>query len=172
MNKTVVRDEIPADIVTIRDINLRAFGQPTEADLVDALRVSCKEVVSLVAVEDRRVVGHILFTPVTVDGSSIIGGMGLGPMAVVPEKQRLGIGSMLVRAGLEQLKKEGCPFVVVLGHPQYYPRFGFVPASRFGLRSQWDGSPDEAFMVLELTNDALKNTCGIIRYRHEFDAAV
>lgn len=172
MNRIIVRSEIPTDVVTIRNINARAFGQPTEADLVDSLRRSYKEVISLVAVEDRQIVGHILFTPVTIDGSSTISGMGLGPMAVIPEKQRMGVGSMLIRAGLERLKKVGCPFVVVLGHPKYYPRFGFVLASRCGLRSQWEGVPGEAFMVLELVTNALKNIRGIARYRAEFDAAV
>jgi putative acetyltransferase len=104
-----------------------------EADIVDALRSSCPEALSLVAIQDTHVVGHMLFTPVTIDGASIVGGMGLAPMAVLPEKQRLGIGSRLVRAGLEQLRHVGCPFVIVLGHPEYYPRFGFLPASRFGL---------------------------------------
>jgi putative acetyltransferase len=172
ISEVTVRTELPADVEAIRNINIWAFGRPTEADLVDMLRRTCKGLISLVAVEDGHVVGHILFSPVTINGFCLTGGMGLGPMAVLPEKQRSGIGSRLVREGIERLKRAGCPFVVVLGHPQYYPRFGFVPASRFGLRSQWEGIPDEAFMITELTEGALRSARGVIRFQREFDAAV
>ncbi len=172
MINVVIRVETSADIDAVRNINVRAFGQPTEADIVNALRMSCRNALSLVAVEDNAVVGHILFTPVTIDGSSIAGGMGLAPMAVIPEKQRMGIGSQLVRAGLERLKQAGSPFVIVLGHPEYYPRFGFVPASRYGLSCRWQGVPDEAFMVLVLRSQYMNSIHGIVRYRPEFEIGV
>jgi len=98
--------------------------------------------------------------------------MGLAPMAVLPERQRNGVGSALVRRGLELLRYDACPFVVVLGHPDYYPRFGFDRASRFGLRSQWDGVPDEAFMVKVFDPDVLPAGGGIARYRDEFDSVL
>jgi putative acetyltransferase len=156
----------------VRNVNRRAFGQSTEGEIVDVIRMSCPEAISLVAVEGEYVVGHILFSPVKIDGSSIAGGMGLAPMSVLPEKQRLGIGSNLVHAGLDQLRKADCPFVIVLGHPGYYPRFGFKPASQYGMSCQWPGVPDKAFMVLVLNEGVLKGIQGIIRYRTEFDVAM
>lgn len=98
--------------------------------------------------------------------------MGLAPMAVLPERQRQGIGSTLVRAGIDVLWERNCPFIIVLGHSGYYPRFGFVPASRHGLLCQWDGIPDEAFMVLILDDDAMAAASGAARYRREFDQAM
>lgn len=172
MSSVIIRTETNADYAAVREINIRAFGQPTEAGLVDALRSSCGEAVSLVAVENDTVVGHILFTPITIDGTSVTGGMGLGPMAVAPEKQRSGIGSTLVREGLRKVRRAGCPFVIVLGHPMYYPKFGFMPASRHGLTSQWSGVPDEAFMILVFKRGVLEGVRGVVRYREEFDVAV
>jgi putative acetyltransferase len=98
------------------------------------------------------------------------GGMALAPLAVLPEYQRQGIGSALVKAGLQILHSRCCPFVMVLGHPGYYSRFGFEPASRAGLRSQWEGVPDEVFMVLILDSSSMADVAGIARYRLEFDA--
>ena len=150
-------------------VNQLAFGQPAEADLVDRLRETGAEFLSLVA-EDDTVVGHILFTPVIIEdrGHRVVG-MGLAPMAVLPDRQRRGIGSQLVTRGLELLRERGCPFVVVVGHPEYYPRFGFERASKHGLASQWDGMPDEAFMVLILDAEAMSGTSGVAKYRDEFN---
>ncbi len=167
----MIRDELPGDVAAVRSINTLAFGRPAEARLVDCLRTACPEAISLVAVEEGIVVGHILFTPATIDGAGL-GGMGLAPMAVLPGKQRSGIGSALVKAGLARLREMNCPFVIVLGHPAYYPRFGFVPASRAGLCSQWPGVPDEAFMVLALDPGRLSGVHGTARYRPEFDEAL
>jgi len=168
-----IRRERPEDIAPIRTVNEAAFEQTTEADIIDALRDVCPDVLSLVAESDGEIVGHILFSPVTIeDGSPSRQGMGLAPMAVTPDRQRQGIGSELVQAGLEILRKQGCPFVIVLGHPEFYPRFGFVPASRYGLRCQWEGVPDAAFMVLVLDASSMAGVSGVARYREEFDAAM
>jgi len=166
-----IREEIPADQDAIRKINELAFEHGPEATLVDRLRVSCERYVSFVAVDQGTVIGHILFTPVTLDGGSVVG-MGLAPMAVHPSHQNRGIGSLLVRHGLDYLRESDCPFVIVLGHPSYYPRFGFEPASHYKLYSQWEGVPDEAFMVIVLDKMALPEGGGIARYRDEFDEAM
>ena len=167
-----VRPERSGDIAAVRTINERAFGQSTEAEIVDSIRDACPDAISLVAVDGDEIVGHILFSPVIVGGGSVsVWGMGLGPMAVVPERQRQGIGSRMVREGIEVLRRRNSPFVIVLGHPEYYPRFDFVRASRHGLACQWDGVPDEAFMVLILDQHAMSGVSGRVRYRDEFDQA-
>ena len=89
-------------------------------------------------------------------------------MAVLPDRQRQGIGSQLVRRGLDILRERGCPFVVVVGHPDFYPRFGFEPASLHGLTSQWEGVPDAAFMILVLDVQAMVGVSGVAKYREEF----
>jgi putative acetyltransferase len=164
-----IRLELPQDRTQVRRINELAFGQPAEADLVDRLRQACADSLSLVA-EDDVVVGHILFTPVVIEsaGQRIVG-MGLAPMAVRPDCQRKGIGTRLVTRGLDLLRDRRCPFVVVVGHPEYYPRFRFEPASRHGLVSQWDGIPDAAFLALILDARAMAGISGIARYRDEFN---
>ena len=162
-----VRAETAEDIPALRRVNELAFGQPNEADLVDALRAAARPHISLVAASEGRVVGHIFFSPVTLeaeDSASLI--LGLAPMAVLPEYQRQGIGSRLVREGLEECRRMGCDVVVVVGHPGYYPRFGFAPASRKGLRCEYP-VPDEVFMVAELKPDALRGR-GLVKYRPEF----
>ena len=168
-----IRKEQPGDASVIRLVNEKAFGQPQEADIVDRLRQSCDSLVSVVAVIDGRLAGHILFSPVTIENHGItVRGTGLGPMAVLPEYQGQDIGSRLIQEGLRILRSSSCPFVVVLGHPAYYPRFGFEPASRHGIRSQWDGVPDDAFMVLILNNSVMHGISGVAHYRKEFDEAM
>lgn len=163
-----IRPERPEDIASVRAVNELAFGQPLEAGLVDALRQSCRDSLSLVAVDDE-VVGHILFTPVTIEMEGRrVEGMGLAPMAVLPGRQRQGIGAQLVRHGLDTLRERGCPFVVVVGHPEYYPRFGFERASAHRIASQWEGIPDEAFMVLIFDAGAMRGVSGVAKYRREF----
>ncbi len=166
---TKIRAERPEDAAAIRRVNELAFGQSAEADLVERLRHACDAGLSLVA-EDDGIVGHILFTPVTVKGTAgVVVGMGLAPMAVLPDRQRRGVGSELVRRGLEILRERGCSFVVVVGHPEYYPRFGFEPASKHRLVSQWVGIPDPAFMVLVLNADGMASVSGVAKYRDEFN---
>ena len=165
-----VRPERPADVAGVRHVNRTAFDTTVEADLVDTLRQRADPIVSLVAVAREAIVGHIFFSPVTLSSPSDIQIMGLAPMAVLPERQRQGIGSALVRAGLEECRRRGVAAIVVLGHAGYYPRFGFVPASTFGLTSEYD-VPDEVFMALELAADALRQRAGVIRYHPAFAAA-
>lgn len=165
-----VRNEAPSDHADIRRINRVTFDGPDEADLVDALRTNCPDALSLVATDEGTTVGHILFSPVTLiteDGESP--GVGLAPMSVVPERQREGIGTQLVEAGLHELRSHGVSFVVVLGHPDYYPRFGFTPTAQFGIRSEFPGIPDDVFMILSLESDASFKP-GTIRYHSAFDA--
>ena len=123
--------------------------------------------VSLVAIDGDDIVGHIAFSPVTLSSSATRAIAGLAPMAVLPSYQRRGIGSALVHAGLERCAEVGFSAVVVLGHPKFYPRFGFEPASRFGLRSTYD-VPDDVFMALELVDGALQGTSGVVHYDPAF----
>ena len=164
----IVRAEKTEDREAIHRINEFAFGQPSEANLVDALRANAIPFISLVAVVDDQVVGHISFSPVTVESDKgSFAAIGLAPMSVLPEYQNQGIGSTLVREGLAECKRRGHDIVVVLGHPNYYPRFGFVTASLKGLRSEYDVR-DEVFMVAELREDALGDRRGLVKYHAEF----
>ena len=168
-----IRAEAPADIEQVRKVNESAFAQPNEADIVDQLRQGCDALLSLVALRDEQVVGHILFSPATIEArQGAVAGMGLAPMAVLPDYQRQGIGSELVEVGLGILRERACPFVIVLGHPEYYPRFGFEPASRAGVTCQWPGVPAEAFMLLVLDATGMQDVTGVAHYRAEFGAAM
>lgn len=160
----IIRPETASDIAQIHDVNERAFERAVEADLVDALREQATPFLSFVAEDDGAIIGHICFSPVTIDRAN---GqiMGLAPMAVAPERQNQGIGSQLVRFGLDECRRAGVAAVVVLGHPEYYPRFGFRPASTVGLRSEYD-VPDPVFMVLALTPDV--DLSGVARYHDAF----
>ena len=168
-----IRAEKKEDYSAVQTVNDRAFGTPEEGGIVNKLRELCPDSLSLVAVRDEKIVGHIFFSPVTMDhkGTQIVG-MGLAPMSVLPELQNQGIGSMLVKEGLKRIKGTKCPFVIVVGHINYYPRFGFQPASKFGLKCQWDGVPDEAFMAIIFNEQVMAGVTGIARYRSEFDEAM
>jgi putative acetyltransferase len=162
-----IRSEQTTDAAAVGAVNEAAFGSSKEADIVDTLRRNSAGLISLVAESDGQVVGHILFSPVLLAGEFDAYLMGLGPVAVLPPYQRQGIGSALVREGLNQCREMGCPAVVVLGHPQYYPRFGFVPASRYGISCQFD-VPEEVFMILELQEGALQDLSGEVAYDEAF----
>ena len=161
-----IRQERPDDIAAVRGLNTRAFGQEQEANIVDALRSNGAALLSLVAILNGQLVGHIMYSPVRV-GS--VEGAALGPMAVDPEHQRQGIGSSLVQAGNRQLKDAGCPFIVVVGHADYYPRFGFRPARVQAVTCEWD-VPDDVFMLLVLDHVKAQGVAGVARYRHEFSS--
>lgn len=167
-----VRIERFEDMTAIPALNMKAFGRAAEGEIIDKLRRSCPEILSLVADDNGQVAGHILFSPVVIEGEKgRLIGMGLGPMAVLPELQRQGIGAQLIETGLSMLRQRGCSFVVVVGHPDYYPRFGFERASKYPLSCQWDNLPEEAFMVLILDEQRLDDVKGVVRYREEFNAA-
>jgi putative acetyltransferase len=160
-----IREELPDDAVAIRELNRRAFEQDLEGNIVDALRSNGAALLSLVATLDSRVVGHILYSPASVNGD--VWGAALGPMAVLPEYQRQGIGSRLVEAGNKRLEAAGCPFIVLVGHPEFYPRFGFAPARARGIRCEWE-VPDDVFMVLVLDEAKMQGVSGWARYAREF----
>jgi putative acetyltransferase len=160
----IIRDERPDDIPFVRDVNRLAFEQDQEPNIVDALRSNGAALLSLVAVLDDAVVGHILYSPAFIGG---VEGAGLAPMAVLPEHQRRGIGSRLVEAGNARLKELGCPFIIVLGYADFYPRFGFRPARAVGITCEWD-VPDDVFMIAVLDENRMRGVSGLARYREEF----
>lgn len=162
-----IREELISDRMSVRSIHESAFETSAEANLVDSLRERAAPVISLVAEEQGEIAGHILFSPATLEEHPDLKWMGLAPMAVRAEFQRTGIGSALVRAGLEQCRASEVAAVVVLGHPEFYPRFGFVPASRYGIRCEYD-VPDEAFMVVALQPAALLERNGLVKYHAAF----
>jgi putative acetyltransferase len=110
-----------------------------------------------------------MYSPVSVNEK--LTGAALGPMAVLPDYQRQGIGSKLVEAGNRKLKDAGCPFVIVVGHAPYYPRFGFRPAGAHGIKCEWE-VPDDVFMMLILDHTKMQGVSGLARYRHEFSSIV
>jgi putative acetyltransferase len=165
----MIRAEQSGDSQAIYRVNAIAFGRGHEANLVDRLR-GLPGTLSLVAVEGDAIVGHIFFSPVTLAdaGADNILVLGLGPVAVLPEYQRGGIGSQLIRHGLAQCRQRGGRAVVVLGDPQFYARFGFVPAAEKQLRCEYT-APEGAFRVLELEPGTLEGCRGLVRYRPEFE---
>ncbi len=167
-----VEPEQSGDFEAIYQVNREAFGRPDEAELVTRLRQNSPAFFSYVVRAEGRVVGHVLFTPASIvqaEGWTVTG-LGLAPLAVLPEFQGLGIGSALCRAGLAQIDPEIYPFVIVLGHPDYYPRFGFRPANRYGIRCAYPDVPADAFMVRILNLEAMTGVTGVAYYRPEFDS--
>ena len=163
----LIRDEEQKDWTAVHAVNASALETPAEAGLVNALREQAHPVISLVAVEGGTIVGHIMFSPVSLSGHPGLKIMGLAPMAVAPEYQRKGIGSALVHTGLDRCKQLGFGAVVVLGHPEYYPRFGFSPSTRFGIKCEYE-VPEEVFMVFELLPGYLRGASGTIKYHAAF----
>jgi putative acetyltransferase len=163
----LVRPEEEKDWVAVHALNAAAFESPAEANLVDVLRQQARPVISLVAEEDKMVVGHIMFSPVSLTGHPNLKIMGLAPMAVAQLHQRMGVGSALVRAGLDLCTQLGFGAAVVLGHIEYYPRFGFVPSTRFGIGCEYE-VPKEAFMAVELLSGYLAGRSGTVQYHAAF----
>jgi len=166
-----IREDHPGDIEAIYEVNSVAFPTQAEADLVNALRSAGALLLSLVAVENGNVIGHIAFSPVEIRSEGgTVEAVGLAPLAVLPEYQQKGIGLHLVEWGLQELQAAGHKIVFVLGDPNYYRRFGFVPAARYRIR--WEHkAPDEAFMVKELRSVALEGVTGVVRFLPEFACA-
>jgi HAD superfamily hydrolase (TIGR01509 family) len=165
-----IRPEASDDLASIRQVEQQAFGRFAEADLVDLCRRHGRVTLSLVAVQAGQVVGHILFTPVVLEPPGPDrGGLGIGPLAVLPEWQRKGIGTRLMQTGLELARQQGYDFIVLLGDPHYYSRFGFLPGKGFGLSSEY-GDGDE-FQALELHPGAVTGVSRLVRYAPEFAEA-
>jgi putative acetyltransferase len=163
----VIRPETPGDHTAVQGVNRLAFGRDAEARLVDALRDGGYVRVSLVAEVDSHIVGHILFSTLPIITSlGTIESLALAPMAVIPARQRQGVGSLLVCEGLRDCRESGHRIVLVLGHPEFYPRFGFSAKLTERLRSPFSGP---AFMAVELTPGALEGIEGEVRYPPPFE---
>lgn len=159
-----IRSEEPGQVDQVRRVVQSAFPTDAESRLVDALRANGKAIISLVAAEGDEVVGHVLFSPVSTAPLSAAKGIGLAPVAVDPNHQRQGIGSQLIRHGLQAAKELGYEYCVVLGNPRYYQRFGFKKASSFGLQNEY--GVDDEFMVINLSG--CEGPRGLVRYTSEF----
>ena len=159
----IIRPEQPRDFDQVRGVLQAAFPSAAESKLVDALRANGKAIISLVAVCGEDVLGHILFSPVTTTPPVDVKGIGLAPVAVLPEVQSQGIGSGLIDHGLSLCDEMGYDYCVVLGAPEYYERFGFETASAFGVENEY--GVDEEFMIIQFTDQEVK---GLVRYAPEF----
>ena len=169
--QTTIRSEKPGDYPGIKKVNDLAFGQPNEGILIEKLRENSAFIkeLSLITELDGEIIGHILFFPIWIrEGQNKHRSLALAPMSVLPEYQKKGIGSQLIFKGLETARKLGFKSVIVLGHSAYYPKFGFVVASKFGIKAPFD-VPDEVFMGLELVPDGFKGISGIVQYPKEFE---
>jgi putative acetyltransferase len=164
---TVIRPETAEDREAIWKVNRSAFDSDAEANLVDALRNGGFVEVSLVAEVDEQIAGQILFSRVTIITKvETVEALSLAPLAVLPDHQRQGIGSKLVLAGLESCREQGHKIVVVLGHPSFYPRFGFSAELARQLESPFGGG--EAWMALELVHGAMAGVEGRVEYSPPF----
>jgi len=168
-----IRPENKEDLSTIKNVNDEAFGQPEEGNVINEIRKSDSQILSLVAEIEGSIVGHIFYSEAKIDCNNVsIKGMGLAPMAVLPEYQKQGIGKKLIIDSLEMLNTKDIPFIIVLGHEEYYPKFGFEKASKYDIKCQWKGVPDEAFMIMILDKEIMAGVSGVATYRKEFDEAM
>ena len=154
-----------SDLDAICKLNTAAFAEHGESKAFDQFRKDREDILSLIAEEEDELLGHILFSPVTLktpDG--VIKGMGLGQLAVSPQKQNQGIGTQLAQTGIRQLSQTGCPFIIVIGHASYYPRFGFELSSAHNIQCQWEGIPDSTFMVLILDQHRQNSLSGLASF--------
>jgi len=165
----IIRREKEEDFKDIYEINKQAFKQKDESELIERIRISKNFVpeLSLVAEEDGKIIGHILFSKIKIIGEEEYESLALAPMAVLPELQKQGIGGKLIKEGLNKARELGFNSVIVSGHKDYYPRFGFERASKWNIKCPFQ-VPDEAFMATELNAGALANKSGIVEYPEEF----
>jgi len=166
----IIRTENTDDFTSVYALHKRAFGQTEEPDLVDKLRLSDRFIpdLSLVAEIDGKLVGHILFTKIFIQSEGVNkDSLALAPMAVLPKFQKEGIGKQLIKSGIEKAKALGYESIIVLGHAEYYPKFGFMPASKFAITAPWE-VPDDVFMALELKDNALMSVSGLVNYAQAF----
>ncbi|WP_337873456.1 N-acetyltransferase [Ignavibacterium sp.] len=168
-----IRQENTNDITSVFELNKVAFGQENEAKLVDLLRSGNSFIpeLSLIALFENEIVGHILFSKIKIinENKDKFESLALAPMAVRPEFQHKGIGGQLIQYGLDKARELQHKSVIVLGHKHYYPKFGFIPADKWNIKSPYN-VPKEAFMALELTADGLKNVSGLVEYSMEFES--
>jgi putative acetyltransferase len=160
------RPERPEDRDAIRHLHRAAFPSSVEAELVDRLRATGDLAVSIVLESNGRVVGHAAFSPVSIPHEPTARGVGLAPVAILPDVQRQGLGMALIQAGIAACSARGERFVVVVGEPGYYRRFGFRPASTFGLLDEFGAKA--AFQVLTLRRQAISGKGGLLRYASAF----
>lgn len=165
----IIRQETELDFDQIMEVNSLAFDRESEAHLVNQLREEAYPFISLVAEGEDGIYGHIAFSPCTLDTAPEINIVGLAPMSVLPDFQHSGIGSALIEAGIQRCKDHDIDAIIVLGHSDYYPKFGFRPASYYGLSCEYD-VPSELFMVLELRHGALNHLSGTIQYHPAFNS--
>ncbi len=163
-----IRPEQPGDYAAVRQVLEAAFPTAAEADLVERLRAAGKAAVSLVAQEGNSIIGHVLFSPVTLDPPAAVVALGLAPLAVMPGHEKHAVGRRLVQNGLAECHAQGACMVVVLGDPPYYGRFGFERASRHGLRNEF--GVEEEFMVFMLDARAHPQPGTLVKYSSEFSA--
>ncbi|MCU0427978.1 MAG: N-acetyltransferase [Candidatus Kapabacteria bacterium] len=168
-----IRQENRDDFYAVSEVNKLAFGQDTEANLVDLLRNSNAFIseLSFVATLDDKIIGYILFTKITIinDDKTETESLALAPMAVRPDFQNKGIGGQLINHGLKIAKELRYKSVIVLGHKDYYPKFGFEPTMKWNIKSPFEISDKGAFMGIELVTDGLKNASGLVKYPNEFE---
>jgi len=171
--KTEIRQEKKDDRSSVYEVNEISFGRDSEAKLVDALRKNKEAFIpglSIIAIVDNEIVGHILFTKIEIinNRGEAHESLALAPMAVKPGYQKKGIGGQLIQSGLEKAKALGYTSVIVVGHEHYYPRFGFVPAEKWNIKAPFE-VPAIVFMGMELVKDGLKGIEGTVKYPKEFE---
>lgn len=170
--RLLIRKEQERDFDEIYRLNYESFDQKDEAELIDELRENNGVIISLVALLSNLLAGHILYAPCQITShNTTLTGAALGSMAVLPEYQNKGIGKELVKESIEIISEAGYPFITVLGHPEYFPKFGFEPAKKHGLQFQWN-VPDNVFMGLILDKERMSNIRGTVYYRPEFSKLI
>lgn len=169
-----IRPETKQDKESIYKINCEAFGTDIEAKIVDALRDSGQLKLSMVAEDHGNIIGHIAYSPMTFPDARIaVNAVALAPMSVAPAFQRKGVGSRLINISVEELKRSNVDIIFLIGHPEYYPKFGFQPAfSTLGVKSNFEDVPDDAFMYLKISENPFKLENSRVFFRDEFSESL